>query len=44
VPQAEGRTSLVGPIVDQAALYGLLNRIHGLGLPLISVRRQLDSD
>jgi arginase family enzyme/ferredoxin len=44
VPQAEGRTSLVGPIVDQAALYGLLNRIHGLGLPLISFRRQLDSD
>ncbi len=39
VPQAEGRTSLLGPIVDQAALYGLLNKIHSLGLCLLSVRR-----
>jgi len=33
------RTRLFGPVVDQAALYGLLCRIHDLGLDLISVRR-----
>jgi len=35
-----GQTILAGPIVDQAALYGLLNRIRDLGLDLISVQRQ----
>lgn len=37
-PQAGGETLLVGPVVDQAALYGLLCKIHNLGLPLLSVR------
>jgi hypothetical protein len=32
-------TILVGQIVDQAALYGILNKICDLGLPLISVTR-----
>ena len=32
-------TILKGPVVDQAALHGLLNRIGDLGLPLISVKR-----
>lgn len=36
----EGVTMLVGPVLDQAALYGLLNRIRDLGVPLISVRRR----
>lgn len=35
-----GETILTGPVVDQAALYGLLNQIHDLGLDLISVQRQ----
>jgi len=39
VPQAGGRTLLTGPIIDQSALYGVLNRIHDLGLPLLSVNR-----
>jgi hypothetical protein len=44
VPQANGETLLVGPIVDQAALHGLLNKIHDLGLSLLSVRRERDRE
>ncbi len=32
-----GETRLSGPVVDQAALYGLLIKIRDLGLPLVSV-------
>jgi hypothetical protein len=32
-------TVLHGPVQDQAALYGLLDRIQSLGLELIEVRR-----
>jgi hypothetical protein len=32
-------TVLTGSVVDQAALYGLINRMRDLGLPLISVGR-----
>jgi hypothetical protein len=32
-------TLISGPVADQAALHGLLNKICGLGLVLISVRR-----
>ncbi len=34
-----GQTLLTGPVLDQAALYGLLKKIRDLGLPLISVNR-----
>jgi len=34
-----GETRLVGPIADQAALFGLLKKIRDLGLPLISVHQ-----
>jgi hypothetical protein len=37
-----GQTILTGPVIDQAALHGLLKKIRDLGLPLISVNR-LDS-
>lgn len=37
---AAGETVITGAIVDQAALYGLLNRIRDLGLDLLSVQRQ----
>jgi hypothetical protein len=35
-------TVLHGPVADQAALYGLLDRIQSLGLELIEVRRLPD--
>jgi hypothetical protein len=34
--QSNGETVLEGQILDQAALLGLLNRIHGLNLQLLS--------
>jgi len=34
-----GETVISGPIVDQAALHGVLNRIRDLGLPLLFVKR-----
>lgn len=40
----DGKTQLTGPVVDQAALYGLLSRIRDLGTPLISVRRLNPTD
>jgi len=35
-------TILRGTVVDQAALHGVINRLQGLGLELIEVRRLLD--
>jgi hypothetical protein len=32
-----GETLLTGPVVDQAALHGLLKKVRDLGLPLLSV-------
>jgi hypothetical protein len=32
-----GETWLTGPVVDQAALHGLLRKVRDLGLPLIAV-------
>jgi hypothetical protein len=34
-----GDTLLTGPIIDQAALFGLLRRVRDLGMQLISVNR-----
>lgn len=36
---AEGDTLLTGPVLDQAALYGLLRKVRNLGMPLMSVNR-----
>ena len=35
----DGNTLLTGPVVDQAALYGLLKKVRDLGMPLFSVNR-----
>lgn len=37
--EPNGDTLLTGPVIDQAALYGLLKRVRDLGMPLISVMR-----
>ena len=34
---SDGTTMLSGPVVDQAALYGVLRTVRDLGLPLVSV-------
>jgi hypothetical protein len=41
--ETDGTTSLRGPVVDQAALHGLLQKIRDLGVPLISVT-QIEPD
>jgi hypothetical protein len=38
-PEENGDTLLTGPVVDQAALYGLLRKVRDLGMPLLSVNR-----
>jgi hypothetical protein len=35
----DGDTLLTGPVVDQAALHGLLRKVRDLGMPLISAVR-----
>ena len=35
----QDETILLGTVVDQAALYGLLAKLRDLGLPLLSVNR-----
>src|SRR5512140_686243 len=35
--EEDGSTLLTGPVVDQAALYGLLKKVRDLGMPLVSV-------
>ena len=33
----DGETVLTGSVMDQSALYGLIERLRDLGLPLVSV-------
>jgi len=35
----DGETVLTGPVIDQAALHGILSKIRDLGVPLLSVKR-----
>ena len=37
--ECDGTTVLQGPVIDQAALHGLLQKVRDTGLPLISVTR-----
>jgi len=34
-----GETLITGPVVDQAALHGLLRKVRDLGMPLLAVNR-----
>ena len=36
---SDGTTRLLGPVVDQAALHGLLHQLRDIGLPLVSVNQ-----
>jgi NADPH:quinone reductase-like Zn-dependent oxidoreductase len=40
--EPDGTTTLTGPLADQAALHGLLNRFRDLNVPIVSVRRLSD--
>ncbi len=35
--EEDGNTLLTGPVIDQAALHGLLKKVRDLGMPLLSV-------
>ncbi len=39
ITQENNQTLLTGPVVDQAALYGLLKKVRDLGMALVSVNR-----
>ena len=41
--QEDGTTVLIGPVVEKAALHGVIIRIRDLGLPLLSVRRVVEA-
>ena len=45
--EEDGNTILTGPVIDQAALHGLIKKVRDLGMPLISVspldNRQADT-
>jgi hypothetical protein len=38
----DGQTAITGPVIDQAHLHGLLNRIGDLGLELVSINPTLE--
>jgi len=35
----DGTTTLTGPLIDQAALHGLLAQLRDLGIPILSIQR-----
>jgi hypothetical protein len=35
--EEDGNTLITGPVIDQAALHGLLKKVRDLGMPLVSV-------
>lgn len=37
VAEGDGTTTIRGPVVDQAALHGLLQKLRDVGIPLISL-------
>lgn len=37
--EENGDTLLTGPVIDQAALHGLLKKVRDLGMPLLSLNR-----
>lgn len=43
-PETNGETLLSGPVIDQAALHGLLKKVRDLGLPLLLVKQLKTGD
>jgi hypothetical protein len=41
-PQPGGETLIAGPIVDQAALHGLLDKLYAMNLPILSMAQVKD--
>ena len=39
IPDDNGDTFLTGPVIDQAALHGLLKKVRDLGITLVSVNQ-----
>lgn len=39
--EADGNTTISGPIRDQAELYGLITKLQNLGLALISINQTI---
>jgi hypothetical protein len=37
--QSDGTTVISGPVADQAALHGLLQKVRDTGLPLLSIQQ-----
>lgn len=35
--ESDGTTTIAGPVVDQAALHGVLQTLRDIGMPLVSV-------
>ncbi len=42
--EANGEAVLAGPIIDQAALHGVLIKVRDLGLPLVAVNPVVVTD
>ena len=42
--QADGTTTLTGPVIDQAELFGVLARLRDLGATLLAVEPLADDD
>ena len=44
ITHTNGETVLEGTVADQSALYGLLLKLHNLGLQLLFVQRQMENE
>jgi len=43
INESDGTTLIRGPVLDQAALHGLLQKVRDVGLPLLSVQHSDES-